>query len=198
MGLGQSIAVIRTTVVQALDAVIASQELLQQLDEAAEAEAEVELLEELRVSVALENAEKEKNDGYGETDDKPAHAEIVPDPFGYNAAARSACQKLFARPWWSRTWILQEVIHPRGVAVHIGDLEPVSLDDLCLAADMSAQLEWRALFMPHLVRLTDGFYDTFGRFQPFEADVTDIFRFWLLSKGGTSPPARTIRDWRGL
>jgi hypothetical protein len=40
------------------------------------------------------------------------------------------CGKLFTRPWWTRAWILQEVIHDRPVTVHIGTLQ-VALDDLC-------------------------------------------------------------------
>ncbi|KAF4629987.1 hypothetical protein G7Y89_g8156 [Cudoniella acicularis] len=41
-----------------------------------------------------------------------------------------ACQKLFTRPWFSRTWILQEVLHHRPVDVHIGRTL-VGLDRLC-------------------------------------------------------------------
>jgi len=46
----------------------------------------------------------------------------------------AACDEFFKRPWWSRTWILQEVIHGRAVSVHIGDLDPISIDNLCAIA----------------------------------------------------------------
>jgi hypothetical protein len=49
-------------------------------------------------------------------------------------AERAACDEFFARPWWSRTWILQEAIHSRGVAVHVGDLEPMPIEHLCQMA----------------------------------------------------------------
>ncbi|KAH7418989.1 heterokaryon incompatibility protein-domain-containing protein [Cadophora sp. MPI-SDFR-AT-0126] len=43
-----------------------------------------------------------------------------------------ACNDLFIdRPWWSRAWILQEVIHSGEVMVHIGQLPPLSIDELC-------------------------------------------------------------------
>ncbi|KAH6680778.1 heterokaryon incompatibility protein-domain-containing protein, partial [Halenospora varia] len=44
------------------------------------------------------------------------------------------CQKLFARPWFSRTWILQEVLHDRPVQVLIGRTT-LSLDKLCTYFD---------------------------------------------------------------
>ncbi|KAM0328166.1 hypothetical protein ACHAQA_005573 [Verticillium albo-atrum] len=44
---------------------------------------------------------------------------------------RAACEAFFARPWWSRTWILQEAIHARDVSFHIGNLDPIPIDDLC-------------------------------------------------------------------
>ncbi|KAH6683620.1 heterokaryon incompatibility protein-domain-containing protein [Plectosphaerella plurivora] len=52
---------------------------------------------------------------------------------GYDAE-RAACDEFFARPWWSRTWILQEAIHDRKVSVYIGDLDPIPIDDLCRMA----------------------------------------------------------------
>lgn len=44
-----------------------------------------------------------------------------------------ACRELFSRPWWSRAWILQEVIHTNEVFVHIGDLVPISIEEICEA-----------------------------------------------------------------
>jgi hypothetical protein len=45
--------------------------------------------------------------------------------------AWDACDALFYRPaWWTRTWILQEVIHERPVLVYMGHLT-IELEDLC-------------------------------------------------------------------
>jgi hypothetical protein len=42
-----------------------------------------------------------------------------------------ACYKLFyERPWWTRTWILQEALHETPVLVHIGPTV-IELDELC-------------------------------------------------------------------
>ncbi|TVY37179.1 Heterokaryon incompatibility protein 6,OR allele [Lachnellula occidentalis] len=42
----------------------------------------------------------------------------------------SSCNSLFGRPWWTRTWVLQEVIHSRPATVYIGNIQ-LDLDDLC-------------------------------------------------------------------
>lgn len=43
-----------------------------------------------------------------------------------------ACHELFVEtPWWSRAWIIQEVIHTNEVIVHIGNLEPMSIEHIC-------------------------------------------------------------------
>jgi len=42
----------------------------------------------------------------------------------------SSCNSLFGRPWWTRTWVLQEVIHTRPTTVYIGNIQ-LDLDDLC-------------------------------------------------------------------
>jgi hypothetical protein len=44
--------------------------------------------------------------------------------------AYEACRELFSRPWWTRMWILQEVLHHKPVEVYIGSLS-ITLDDLC-------------------------------------------------------------------
>lgn len=43
----------------------------------------------------------------------------------------AAVDELFSRHWFSRAWIVQEVIHPGEVVVHIGNLAPIPIDDLC-------------------------------------------------------------------
>jgi hypothetical protein len=40
------------------------------------------------------------------------------------------CISLFTRPWWTRTWVLQEVIHSRPATVYIRTIQ-LDLDDLC-------------------------------------------------------------------
>jgi hypothetical protein len=50
----------------------------------------------------------------------------------------AACEELFSRPWWSRTWIVQEVAHTREVVVQIGTLAPVPIDRLCGMAESYA------------------------------------------------------------
>lgn len=43
-----------------------------------------------------------------------------------------ACHELFVETrWWSRAWIIQEVIHKNEVIVHIGNLEPMSIEYIC-------------------------------------------------------------------
>jgi hypothetical protein len=43
-----------------------------------------------------------------------------------------ACYELFVEtPWWSRAWIIQEVIHKNEVIVHIGNIEPMSIEYIC-------------------------------------------------------------------
>jgi len=42
----------------------------------------------------------------------------------------SLCHALFTRPWWTRTWILQEVIHSKPATVYIGTIQ-LDLDELC-------------------------------------------------------------------
>lgn len=44
------------------------------------------------------------------------------------------CSLLFTRPWFSRTWILQEIIHSRPATVHIGTIQ-IDIDDLCAKYD---------------------------------------------------------------
>ncbi|KAH0545073.1 hypothetical protein FGG08_000844 [Glutinoglossum americanum] len=41
------------------------------------------------------------------------------------------CEDLLSRNYWTRTWILQEVIHAGEVLVHIGRLAPIDIDSLC-------------------------------------------------------------------
>ncbi|PQE24876.1 heterokaryon incompatibility protein [Rutstroemia sp. NJR-2017a WRK4] len=42
------------------------------------------------------------------------------------------CYGLFVEtPWWSRAWVIQEVIHKNEVIVHIGNLEPMSIEYIC-------------------------------------------------------------------
>ncbi|PVH72174.1 hypothetical protein DL98DRAFT_576982 [Cadophora sp. DSE1049] len=56
-------------------------------------------------------------------------------------------QDLFERSWWSRTWILQEVIHDGEVLVHIGALDPINIDTLCeMTASYQQKLVARAQF----------------------------------------------------
>ncbi|PQE32650.1 heterokaryon incompatibility protein [Rutstroemia sp. NJR-2017a WRK4] len=40
------------------------------------------------------------------------------------------CNSVFYRPWWTRTWTLQEVIHDRPVQAYIG-FNQINLDELC-------------------------------------------------------------------
>ncbi|KAH8672720.1 heterokaryon incompatibility protein-domain-containing protein [Tricladium varicosporioides] len=49
-----------------------------------------------------------------------------PGDLGAQMLKIGICQKLFARPWFSRTWILQEVIHDRPVQVRKWDSSPHS------------------------------------------------------------------------
>jgi hypothetical protein len=46
------------------------------------------------------------------------------------AAAKIAWESLFARPWWTRMWTLQEVIHDRPVTAYAGSFQ-INFDDLC-------------------------------------------------------------------
>lgn len=52
------------------------------------------------------------------------------DEAARHAEGFQACDDLFnKRPWWKRTWIIQEVYHRNPVLVHIGKLR-IGLDDL--------------------------------------------------------------------
>ncbi|CAG8971949.1 hypothetical protein HYALB_00003285 [Hymenoscyphus albidus] len=43
-----------------------------------------------------------------------------------------ACHDIFMRnPWWSRAWIVQEVVHTNEVVVHIGGSKSISIESLC-------------------------------------------------------------------
>lgn len=43
-----------------------------------------------------------------------------------------SCHDIFTRnPWWSRAWIVQEVVHTNKVIVHLGDSKPMSFESLC-------------------------------------------------------------------
>ena len=54
--------------------------------------------------------------------------------FEEHEADWDACTDLFVnRPWWSRMWILQEVINDRDVDVYIGQMDPLPLEELCTA-----------------------------------------------------------------
>jgi len=48
-------------------------------------------------------------------------------PSGQRVAARDL---FFARPYWSRSWILQEIMHHGDAQVYIGDLEPIPLEEI--------------------------------------------------------------------
>jgi hypothetical protein len=46
--------------------------------------------------------------------------------------AWGACWSLFyERPWWTRMWVVQEVLHPGDVVVYLGQLQ-VELKELCV------------------------------------------------------------------
>lgn len=62
------------------------------------------------------------------SENKPVFASLP----GYEAEWK-ACRELFHRSWWSRAWILQEVIHSNEVIVVIGNLEPMLIEELCEA-----------------------------------------------------------------
>ena len=54
--------------------------------------------------------------------------------FEGHEAEWEACTDLFVnRSWWSRMWILQEVINDRDVHVYIGQMDPLPLEELCTA-----------------------------------------------------------------
>ncbi|PQE09516.1 Heterokaryon incompatibility protein [Rutstroemia sp. NJR-2017a BBW] len=50
---------------------------------------------------------------------------------GYDLEWEACYELLVEMPWWSRAWIIQEVIHKNTVIVHIGNLEPVSIEYIC-------------------------------------------------------------------
>ncbi|KAL5329554.1 hypothetical protein ACEPPN_003068 [Leptodophora sp. 'Broadleaf-Isolate-01'] len=72
----------------------------------------------------------------GEEDDAKIALDYFQTPYNKRNEALSrtvfnACQALFLqRPWWSRTWILQEVLHHNPVLVHLGNII-LSLDEIC-------------------------------------------------------------------
>ncbi|KAH6723599.1 hypothetical protein BKA61DRAFT_727461 [Leptodontidium sp. MPI-SDFR-AT-0119] len=72
----------------------------------------------------------------GEEDDAKIALDYFQTPYNKRNEALSrtvfnACQALFLqRPWWSRTWILQEVLHHNPVLVHLGNII-LSLDGIC-------------------------------------------------------------------
>ena len=47
------------------------------------------------------------------------------------AGVQASGQKLFGQTaWWSRAWIVQEVVHGGEVSVHIGGLDPINFETL--------------------------------------------------------------------
>lgn len=52
---------------------------------------------------------------------------------GHGAEWKAYTDLFVNRPWWSRMWILQEVINDRDVEVYIGQMDPLPLEELCTA-----------------------------------------------------------------
>lgn len=68
----------------------------------------------------------------GEEEDARIVLEFSDNDESYSNASPDvwdSASNLFSRPWWKRTWILQEVMHSRPVIVHIGAIT-ITLDDL--------------------------------------------------------------------
>ena len=79
--------------------------------------------EEKDAKIALDYCDTIVRDQYGN----------IPLNVTNDESMRRACYSLFIdtkeRPWWSRTWILQEVIHSREVMVYLGRIQ-MSMEDL--------------------------------------------------------------------
>jgi hypothetical protein len=67
----------------------------------------------------------------------------------------NACEELFVhRPWWSRAWIIQEVIHPGEVVVLIGRMDLISIEDICASYQQYAWLKTtRKLYLTKLAEI---------------------------------------------
>jgi hypothetical protein len=96
----------------------------------------------------------------------------------------AACHELFHRPWWSRTWVLQEAIHTGKVVVHIGALAPIPIDTLCRIA-----IEYRRFLDVKLTSLRGAVNRLDGR-QPLSSDPD--FELWLRTGGTVENAASTI------
>lgn len=84
---------------------------------------------------------------------------VEADLIDYNDdEAESACKSLFIDPpWWSRVWILQEVIHSSDVFVYVGAGASIPFDSMCsMYSHYQTWKRMRDLFASRVIREING------------------------------------------
>jgi hypothetical protein len=115
-----------------------------------------------------------------------------------NKEGPAACQSLFLDPpWWSRAWILQEVIHSGDVVVYFGNTEPVPIDDICDAYRYYE--DWKLIH-------NEGYAARMARLTREEApshllpsgnpNLQELYKSWIRSNLRTSDIRSLILDLR--
>jgi hypothetical protein len=107
-----------------------------------------------------------------------------------NEAGRKVCQELFLDPpWWTRMWILQEVIHSREVIVWFGNGYSVSFEEFCEA--YSHFKGWS--FNLETISARDPVKNP--RLSP-QISIQQSFNIWFASSSNISDVRSSVMDLR--